>query len=72
MEGNCEEHIYCAVVRCSPRIKESLLNNIILLEKEDAFNHMGECLEMGHLGHELLDMIRWGVSHCWGLGAGTK
>jgi hypothetical protein len=72
MEGNCEEHIHCAVVRCSPKIKESLLNNIILLWKEDAFNHMGEHLETGHLGDVLLDMTRWGVSHYWGLGARTK
>ena len=66
VKGNCKECIYCArVVRCSPQIKESLTNNIILLEKENAFNHMGECLEMGHLGRELLDMTRQGVSHAW-------
>jgi hypothetical protein len=38
------------------------MNNIILLEKE-TFNHMGDCIKMGHLGRELLDMARRGVSH---------
>jgi hypothetical protein len=36
------------------------MNNIILLEKEDTFNHMGECLKTGCLGCELPDMTRWG------------
>jgi hypothetical protein len=26
------------------------MNNIILLKKENAFNHMGECIKMGCLG----------------------
>jgi hypothetical protein len=42
------------------------MKNIILWEnKENAFNHMGECIKMGHLGSELLqlDMARQGVSH---------
>jgi hypothetical protein len=65
MKGNCKECVYCAqVVRCSPQIKESLLNNITLLKKEDIFNYMGECLETFCMGHELLDMIRWRVRHC--------
>jgi hypothetical protein len=73
VKGNCKEWIYCAwVVRCSPQIKESLPNNIILLEKEDAFKHMGEYLEMGCMGHELLDMTRQGVSHCCRLVVTTK
>jgi hypothetical protein len=33
------------------------------LEKENAFNHMGEHIKMGHLGVELLDMARWWVKH---------
>jgi hypothetical protein len=66
MKGNCKECVYCAqVVRCSPQIKESLLNNITLLKKEDIFNYMvGECLETFCMGHELLDMFRWRVRHC--------
>jgi hypothetical protein len=36
------------------------MKNIILLEKENAFNHMGECIKTGHLGIELLDMARQG------------
>jgi hypothetical protein len=40
------------------------MNNIILLKKEDTFNHMGECIKTGHLGCELLDMTRWGARHC--------
>jgi hypothetical protein len=40
------------------------MDNIILLEKENEFNHMGECIKTGHLGSEWLDMARWGVSHC--------
>jgi hypothetical protein len=45
MKGSCEECIYHArVVRCSPKIKESLPNNITLSEKKDVFNYMGECL----------------------------
>jgi hypothetical protein len=36
------------------------MNNIILLEKENVFNHMGEHIKTGHLGCELLDMTRWG------------
>jgi hypothetical protein len=55
---DCEQ-----VARISPSIKQRLRNNIILLEKENAFIHMGECIKMGHLGSELLDMARWGVSH---------
>jgi hypothetical protein len=47
----------------SPRIKESLTNNIILLKNENALNHMGECIKMGCLGCELLDMTEQGVSH---------
>jgi hypothetical protein len=39
------------------------MKNIILLEKENAFNHMRECIKTGHLGSELLDMARQGVSH---------
>jgi hypothetical protein len=34
----------------------SLMNNIILLKKEDMFNHMGESINTGHLSCELLDM----------------
>ena len=48
------------------------MNNIILLEKENIFNHMGECIKMGHLGCELLDMTRRGVSHGWELGVRIK
>jgi hypothetical protein len=33
---------------------ESLPNNIIPSEKEDIFNHMGECLEAFCSGYELL------------------
>jgi hypothetical protein len=44
-----------------PGIKESLPNNITLLEnKEDIFNYMGEHLEIVCLGCELLSMIRQG------------
>jgi hypothetical protein len=39
------------------------MNNIILLQKENAFNHMRECIKMGFLGCELLDMTRQGASH---------
>jgi hypothetical protein len=53
-----EERIYCAQVSgFSPQIKESLTNNIIILEKENAFTHSGECIKIGHLGCELLEMI---------------
>jgi hypothetical protein len=38
------------------------MNNIILLKKENAFNHMGECIKMGCIGCELLDMTRRGRS----------
>jgi hypothetical protein len=44
----------------SPQIKESLTNNIIVLKKENLFNHMGECIKMSHLGSELLDMVGGG------------
>ena len=55
-------HIYCAwVARFSPQIKESLTNNIILLEKESSFNHMGEHIKRGNLGSELLYMARRGL-----------
>jgi hypothetical protein len=30
------------------------MNNIILLKKENAFNHMGECIKMGCLGKLLV------------------
>jgi hypothetical protein len=36
------------------------MDNIILLEKEDVFNHMGEHIKTGRMGSELLDMARWG------------
>jgi hypothetical protein len=39
------------------------MNNIILLEEEIAFNHMGECIKMGWLGRELFNMARQGMSH---------
>jgi hypothetical protein len=39
------------------------MNNIILLKKENTFNHMGEDIKMGCLGCELLDMTRQGVRH---------
>jgi hypothetical protein len=35
------------------------MDNIVLLEKENVFNQMEECIKTGHLGHELLDMTRW-------------
>jgi hypothetical protein len=39
------------------------MNNIILLKKENMFNHMGECIKMVVcLGCELLDMTSWGES----------
>jgi hypothetical protein len=61
VKENCKKHVYHAwVFRCSPQMKESLTHTIILLEKEETFNHMGKHLETGHLGHELLDMTRWG------------
>jgi hypothetical protein len=73
VKGNCEECIHCAwVVGCSPQIKESLPNNFTLLEREEVFNYIGECLEMVQLGCELLDMTRQGVRHCWELGFRTK
>jgi hypothetical protein len=48
-----------SITGISPQIKESLVNNRILFEKENAFNHMGECIKTGCLGSELLDMARW-------------
>jgi hypothetical protein len=36
------------------------MNNIMLLKKEDTFNHMKECIKTGCLGCELLDMTSWG------------
>jgi hypothetical protein len=61
VKGNHKECIYHEwVVRFFLRIKESLTNNIILLGKENAFNHMREHIEMGLLGSELLDMTRRG------------
>jgi hypothetical protein len=47
VKGNCKELVCCTrVVKLSPQITEGLMNNIILLEKENAFNHMGECIKM--------------------------
>jgi hypothetical protein len=56
--------VHRQVARFSPQIKESLTNNIILLKKEDVFNHIQECIKTGCLGCELLDMTRKGVRHC--------
>jgi hypothetical protein len=61
VKGDCSEHVDCApVAGFSPQIKESLTNNIILLKKENTFNHIREHIKMGCLGCELLDMTRWG------------
>jgi hypothetical protein len=48
--------VYGWVAGFSPQIKDSLMNNIILLKKEDTFNHMRGCIKTGCLGCELLDM----------------
>jgi hypothetical protein len=65
VKGDHSEHIDGALVaRFFPQIKEGLTNSIILLKKENAFNHMGECIKMGSLGCELLDMTRQGARHC--------
>jgi hypothetical protein len=39
------------------------MKNIMLSEKENAFIHMGEHIEMGQLGREMFDMARWRMSH---------
>jgi hypothetical protein len=40
------------------------MNTSILLKKEDAFNHMRECIKTGYLGCELFDMTRQEARHC--------
>jgi hypothetical protein len=38
-----------------------MTNIIVLLKKDDAFNHLGECIKKCHLGCELLYITRQGV-----------